>query len=852
MTANWRQCFGTVSLAISLLLSGTVIGGRERAIASIVPDGTLGSERSTIHPLEPNLDRIEGGALRGSNLFHSFQEFSIGEGRSAYFANPAAVENIFSRVTGSNPSRLFGTLGILGEANLFFLNPNGILFGPNFSLDVRGSFIATTANSVAFPDGSLFSASDPQAPPLLTVNVTAPIGLRFEGASPGAIVNAGNLIVNEGQNLTLAAGTVVSTGLLSAPGGEVVVVSVPGAGADGISVVELGEAGQFLGLAMEPLSASGSAPAPAEVSLPELLAGETTTGLTVNAAGEVELADSGLTVAAGDVTMQQLGADTAILSAAGNLTLVESQLGTTGDLQLLTRDTVRIRDSTAQPFIAAAGGEMLVQGDHSVDIFALNHASSGLFSGGDMILRSADTVSGDAHYWSGGSFQIEQLNGTPGDLFSPHDPIIRSQGDVRFNTYVGSSLHILAGGEVDIGSAIITETDTLANAINPTTTPELANVILSDGTPLVIDGNAKPTLDIRAGMDPAAIGDPLGTSGAVLFFNPFPFPVSPPANNPVATSANITIGEVAIAAFDGLVFLTNQYKPNLALPGGDITVTGIGIFGIGGINASGFGGTGSAVILNSRRDIHLNHSLITSAADVGDAGDIAFIANNNVLLSDGTISSSTFGTGEGGKITIDTGSLFAKNGFGIFSNTFDSGNASRIKVEARDTVSLDSQDSDGLSTTIGSIVGEDGMGHGGDIQIDAGLLSLTNGATLFAGTNGQGNAGNLIVNARRVSFDGQDHHGSPTTIASIVGESGVGHGGDIQINTRSLSVTNGAILSTQTLGQGDAGDLTIDARDTVSFDGEKNKETQSFAGTSVLADAVGNGGNIRIITENLR
>ncbi len=78
---------------------------------------------------------------RGANLFHSFREFNVEEGRSAYFTNPAPIENILSRVTGDNPSQILGKLGVLGNANLFLINPNGIIFGQNASLDVRGSFV---------------------------------------------------------------------------------------------------------------------------------------------------------------------------------------------------------------------------------------------------------------------------------------------------------------------------------------------------------------------------------------------------------------------------------------------------------------------------------------------------------------------------------------------------------------------------------------------------------------------------------------------------------------------------------------------------------------------------------------
>lgn len=190
--------------------------------AQIVPDGTLGAERSRVTPINPTTERIDGGAIRGTNLFHSFQEFSIGEGRGAYFANPTGIENILSRVTGRNPSNIFGTLGVLGNANLYLLNPNGIFFGPNARLDIRGSFTASTADSIVFSDRSLYSATDTQTKPLLTVVV--PIGLQYGVQQAGAISNRGNLAVGQGQKMTLLGGTVTSTGQLTAPGGTVQVL----------------------------------------------------------------------------------------------------------------------------------------------------------------------------------------------------------------------------------------------------------------------------------------------------------------------------------------------------------------------------------------------------------------------------------------------------------------------------------------------------------------------------------------------------------------------------------------------------------------------------------------------------
>ncbi len=151
-------------------------------LGQIVPDRTVGTT------VTPNLtingrssDRIDNGTMRGSNLFHSFQEFNIGSGQGVYFSNPAGITNIFSRITGSNSSQINGTLGVLGNANLYLLNPNGILFGQNARLDLKGSFLATTANQINFADGTVFSATNPQTSALLTISV--PVGLQF-GSNP--------------------------------------------------------------------------------------------------------------------------------------------------------------------------------------------------------------------------------------------------------------------------------------------------------------------------------------------------------------------------------------------------------------------------------------------------------------------------------------------------------------------------------------------------------------------------------------------------------------------------------------------------------------------------------------------
>lgn len=221
-----------------------LLGSTSTARGQIVPDGTL--PNSTVVTPNGDINVIEQGTRVGGNLFHSFSEFSVPTGGEAFFNNTLDIQNIINRVTGGNISNIDGTIRANGTANLFLINPNGIILGPNAKLNIGGSFISSTANRIKFADGSEFSATNPQAPPLLLINV--PIGLQY-GSNPGAIQVTGTghnlsvkvpiftpyqressdsgLRVMPGNTLALVGGDItISGGTLSAESGRIELGSV--------------------------------------------------------------------------------------------------------------------------------------------------------------------------------------------------------------------------------------------------------------------------------------------------------------------------------------------------------------------------------------------------------------------------------------------------------------------------------------------------------------------------------------------------------------------------------------------------------------------------------------------------
>jgi filamentous hemagglutinin family protein len=645
------------------------------ANAQIVPaaDGT-----GTTTQQNNNRIDISGGqtAAGGANLFHSFSQFNVSPSQIANFISNPNIQNILGRVNGGDASFINGMLQITGgNANLFLMNPSGIVFGANASLNLPASFTATTATGINFANGQ-FSAIGNNNYTNLFGN---PNAFVFGLTQPGAIVNGGTLEVISGQNIDLIGGTVISTGTVKAPNGNINIAAVPGS-----SMVRISQPGNLLSLEVPISGTTNFTP----VSLPRLLTGSNVPGVTV-AGNNVTLNRGSVPINPGDVSIDRVNAGTATIAASNNLNIISSNIQTTGNTTLRAQDTVAIKDSQQEPVKIVVDGRLLIQGDRQIDIFALNNPNSNISASGNLTLRSNSTVSGDAYFNTGGNFKVEQLDGKLGGLFSPYDPIIRASGDVSFGDYGGASLHIIAGGSVTTGNISITGADGSTSFRSPTgNIPNglVESFTLADGTPISINGITNPTLDIRAGT--TAFGTPDNLVGGNTPFTP--------TTTATPTGSAITVGNVNFSGFSSnrpFVLLTNQYFPNTSLAAGDIRV--------GTINTLiTFQSAGPASIVNS--------------------GDITIVGRNNVNVSQlETGFNDTNFTG-----ATNTGNILVRGIGDITATGLISTRNARAATTGSGNITLTS--ANGKVTTNGvSTLTDDASNNGNSTNIRSGNINIT-------------------------------------------------------------------------------------------------------------------------------
>lgn len=857
-TYNWLQKF----LICSFLVSSST-----PAFAQITPDNTLGAESSRLTPNVPiggdSGDLIVGGATRGSNLFHSFSDFNVNDGQRVYFGNPSGIQNILTRVTGGNASSILGTLGVDGGANLFLLNPNGIIFGQNARLDLRGSFVGTTANAIGFGEQGFFSATNPQAPPLLTVNpsallftqLQAPAGITNQSIAPAGINPNGDdttgLRVADGKSLLLVGGNVNSDGgRLRAYSGRIELAGLSAPGSVGLNV-----AGNTLSLNVpnNVLGADVSLTNEAAISVFGAGGGD----IAINARN-LEISNSFLyagigknlgnaTTQAGDITLNATGAITITQTGTVDNSVYTNASGNAGNINISGRS------------LSLDGGKLYTDTEgkgNAGNISILATDSVSLVNGG--IISSSVLSQGKGN---GGSININTGSLTVnkgGEL----NAVVKGSGNGgNININARSRVAFDGQGEEIFSRAIA--------AIQPEATGKAGNIQITTGTLTLTNGAFLSSSTLGKGD----AGNITIDARDAVTFDSRSYAQSSVSENGVGKGGNIFVST-------GTLQLTNgsQLSTDVAGQGeaGNISVTArdaVNLDGIVGKAISGIqsslltdavGKAGDIQVTTGSLSVTNGASLVNNSDGRGNAGNITVNARDTItfdgegkekfLKQDGTEGSllssanSTLGSngvGNGGNIRVNARALFLKNGGQINANSFGQGNAGSITIDTSDTAAFDGVGSDGSQSgafTLGD------KGNGGDVQVTTGNLSLTNGGGLF--TFAQGNAGNITINARDITFDGVSSKGVSSGAISSLLSGGAGKGGDIQITTNSLSVTNGAEIFTTSFGQGNGGNITINARDTVKFDGVGNNRS-SGAISTVDSTGVGNAGNIKLTTGSI-
>ncbi|GAA6616629.1 filamentous hemagglutinin N-terminal domain-containing protein [Scytonema sp. NUACC26] len=679
MCKYWLQRLGIATVSV-------IVSGANCSLAQIAPDGTLPNNSNV--RLEENTRIIEGGTTSGTNLFHSFSEFSVPTGGTAFFNNATNIQNILTRVTGSSISNIDGILRANGTANLFLLNPNGILFGSNARLEIGGSFVSSTANSIKFGDRFEFSATNPQTTPLLTISV--PIGLQY-GVNPGRIqVQGDGGLIADRQN------SIVDTK----------------------SQLQV-QPNQTLALVGGDISLEGA-------------------------------------------TLKAVGGRIELGSVTGNalVSLISTNPGWVLDYQGITNfQNIRLSD----------GANIAVNGDGkgSIAINANNIdvRGSNIRAGVDAGFQFLGTQSG-----------VLALNAR--GIVSVNNGIIANEVKGIGN---GGNINI-KGRSLFLSNGAVLSTNSFAEGNAGNIAINTDNIVSLD------DANSTGESAISANL--------LGTgNGGKITINAQKVVLSNGATVVAHTEGRGNAGSIQMTATE------------------DISIKGVGT-GVGSQVFPSAVGNGGAITINAPKvSLSNGATIVAHTTGRGNAGNIEMTATDNISMSGiGTgVGSQTFagGVGNGGKITVNTPQLSLSDGVEIVAHTHTLGNAGSITINAN-KILLDGVASNGNSSGIGSAAFRLSRGNGGEIIINTDSLSVTNGASLYASSFGEKDAGNVTINATgAVSFDGIGAYGRYSNAFSSVGAGSTGKGGEIKITANSLSVKNGAIIGANTNGQGDGGNINI-------------------------------------------
>lgn len=859
------------------------------AQSQIIPDRTTNT--TVVNNCQASCD-LTGGIVAEDNLFHSFQEFNVAPEASVYFDDPG-VANIFSRVTGSNPSEIFGTLGVKGGANLFLLNPNGIVFGEGASLDLNGSFFATTADTIQFGERDFSAIPDAENLSLLTVN---PSALLFNQIRNGAIVlDNADLTVPQQQNIALLGqGIELKNSNISVTEGNISLAAV-----DDDAEISLSNDFQL--------------EFPANVLLGDvsIIDGSQINSFNLNSSGD-----------------RQIKIDSNNLKIIGNSTISTTTIGANNgaDIKINANSSVKIIGTEAgdfQQFIASslnAPGDAVLKNGLRTNTLGTGSTGNIQITTPELFIdRGAGIVSATNSQGDSGNIDLNVADNlmlrSSGLLTGSSISSSGNVGEVKINTQqllieknaVISSSTLGSGnaGSVDIAASdTVKIKDTMADAIVPTGI--FTNTIFETGS----GGNLKintPRLILQNGGQ-------LSASSGGVFITPDGFSFIPfggeggnidlkidkllkiegtSVNGEFASSilsdtrssspaGNITIETSKLINNDGLIStssLGSGAGGNIAIDASSINIEGAGSENIRNLFQEAFrngrlepenarGGiaafttndseAGSITIGTNSLNLDLGAVISTATFGNGDAGNLTVRASEEINVRGSAIISPTFDAGDGGYIDLETKNLSVIKGGAIASITTGTGRAGDMRILATEAISIFEIVPDLLFSGTISTGSYGGTGKSGNLTIDTQRLSIGSGANIettsvFAQFNRAdaisssidsraveaGTQGQLTINATEsIEISGEATEVSDfnpfsnSHIYSITNTSNPAS--NVEINTGKLSISDGGEISVRSSGRGAAGTLVINA-DSIALRNEGK-----INGTTVF----GQGGNI--------
>lgn len=702
--------------------------------AQITPDNNLPDNSQVT--TDANIFKIDGGTTAGNNLFHSFLDFSIPTNHQAFFNNSLAIKNIISRITGNNISQIDGLIRANGNANLFLINPNGFLFGPNASLNIGGSFIASTANSIHFADGSEFSAKNPQNTPLLTVSV--PIGLQY-GHNSGEIrvLGTGNdlsigdsifdilqrnpqpkgLKVNPSNTLALIGGDVMLEGsTLTAEEGHIEIGSVES------GLVSLNLTSSDLIFGYDKITNFKNI----QLSKAALV------DVSGVGSGSIQMQGAQITLTDGSVLLSQnLGSQ-----AGGNININASDslklTGTSFDKRIRSQINTQTLGIGNGSTIFINAPKLIIEDGARVDTVTLSSANAGSI----FVTSKQVHLSGIAPAFAGFMFPFytSQINtrtqglGRAGDVNISSDRLMLHDGA---NIVSAANLGTGKGGDV--------------------------NLHISDLIELI-------------GVEPNSLfSSAIGTTSVIG-----------------GDAGNLTINTAKLVLRDGGRVDASTFAFGKA---GNIIINASEFVEVSGIVPNSINPTLIIASANKLDPLLRQNNSLLPEIPIGDSGNLTINTPRLSIAEGAQVTVRNDGTGRAGNLMINAGSIFLNDQGGITAST-QSGEGGNITLNVQDILELRNNSS--ISATAG------GSGNGGNIDINSEFLiafpdeNSDISANAFAGSGGQ-------VAIAVDSIFGIEFENTVTNFSDITASSEFGISGEVRINTPDVDPSYGLIKLPETL-----------------------------------------------------